>query len=230
MSDGVAARILLVEDEPQMLDICHYILTGAGYTVVGTSDAETALQHVRNQHFDLALCDIMLPHASGLTFCRRIRETTDIPVCFLSAKGSPEERVAGFEAGADDYIVKPFNARELLMRVAVILRRSSQELISNGPLVVTRGSNEVRLDGRRVLVSDAELRLLLVLLEHRGEPVSWRDLVAATWLTESPETGRDMLKTTIRRLRLKLGEPDPPLIVAVRGEGYLMPDLQRAHG
>lgn len=228
MTDAVKARILLVEDEPQMLDICHYILTGAGYQVVGATDAETALQHVRTEHFDLALCDIMLPQASGLSFCRLIRETTDIPVCFLTAKGSPEERVAGFEAGADDYIVKPFNARELLMRVAVILRRSSQDHISNGALVITRGSNAIRVDGRRVLVSDAEMRLLQTLLEHRGEPVSWRDLVAATWLTGSPETGRDMLKTTIHRLRLKLGETEPPLIVAVRGEGYLMPDLRTA--
>lgn len=225
MTEPVKARILLVEDEPQMLDICDYILTGAGYFVVGSPDAETALQHVRAQHFDLALCDIMLPNASGLTLCRRIRDSTDIPVCFLSAKGTPEERVAGFEAGADDYIVKPFNARELLMRVAVILRRNAQGELNNGPLVLTRGSNTVRVGHRRVPVSDAELRLLVTLLEHRGEPVSWRDLVATAWLTEAPETGRDMLKTTIHRLRAKLGDTEPPLIVAVRGEGYLMPDL-----
>lgn len=226
MSEPAKPRILLVEDEPQMLDICHYILDGAGYEVVGAADAETGLQYVRGQHFDLALCDIMLPHASGLTLCRRIRETTDIPVCFLSAKGTAEERVAGFEAGADDYIVKPFNARELLMRVAVILRRTGQEEIGNGPLVVTRGSNTARVGQRRVTLSDPELRLLLTLLEHRGRPVSWRRLVAAAWLTEAPETGRDMLKTSVHRLRGKLGETDPPLIVAVRGEGYLMPDLR----
>lgn len=227
MNPTAKARILLVEDEPQMLDICRYILTNAGYAVVAVRDAESAWKQVPDQHFDLALCDIMLPGASGLTLARRLRETTEIPICFLSAKGTPEERIAGFEAGGEDYIVKPFNARELLMRVAVILRRGSQELIRNGPLVMGRDSNVIAVDGRRVVVSELEGRLLRKLVEHRGESVPWRELVSAVWVTQTPETGRDMLKTTISRLRVKLGETKPPLIVAVRGEGYLMPDLTR---
>ncbi len=231
MSGSVAARILLVEDEPQMLDICEFILTGSGYSVTGVLDAETAERRIRQEHFDLLLCDIMLPGESGLSLCRRVRESTDIPVCFLSAKGTPEERVAGFEAGADEYIVKPFNARELLMRVAVILRHnlpSSQQI--NGPLIMTEGSIAVRVGTRRVNLSDVESRLLAALFAHLGQPVGWQELVAAGWLTSTPETGRDMLKTTIRRLRGKLGPTDPQLIVSVRGEGYLMPDLDDTVG
>lgn len=211
-----------------MLDICRYILSGAGYRVVGVADAEAAVQLLRDQHFDLVLCDIMLPQASGLSLCRTIRTTSDIPVCFLTAKGSPEERVAGFEAGADDYIVKPFNARELLMRVAVILRRGAPDELSNGPLVIARGSTTARVAGRRVLLSEPELRLLTMLLERKGEAVAWQELVRAAWLTDAPETGKDMLKTTVHRLRVKLGETSQPLIVSVRGTGYAMPQLPTA--
>ncbi len=227
MSETATARVLLVEDEPQMLDICSYILTGAGYDVTSVPDAEAAMKQIRAAYFDVAVCDIMLPGASGLTLCRRIRELTDTPVCFLSAKGSAEERVAGFEAGADDYIVKPFNARELLMRVAVILRRTAEPELVNGPYALRPSSNVVKVGTRRVLVSDVDMRILRLLFERRGTPIAWRDLVAEAWLTEAPETGRDMLKTTIHRLRTKLGDVYPSLIVAVRGQGYLMPTLAR---
>lgn len=231
MSDSAEARILLVEDEPQMLDICEYILAGAGYSVVGVADAETANRRLRQEYFDLLLCDIMLPGDSGLELCRRVRESTNIPVCFVSAKGTPEERIAGFEAGADEYIVKPFNARELLMRVAVILRHNlpAHQLV-NGSLVITDDSNIVRVGARKVTLSDVELRLVKSLFANIGQAVSWKDLVATGWLTSAPETGRNMLKTTIRRLRGKLGETDPPLIVSVRGEGYFMPDLRETTG
>ncbi|MDR1808723.1 MAG: response regulator transcription factor [Propionibacteriaceae bacterium] len=221
-------RILVVEDEPQMLDIVEYILSGAGFECVTVADAERAWSRCRAEYFDLVVCDIMLPGASGLTLCRRIRAQAPTPVCFLSAKGSAEERVAGFEAGADDYIVKPFNARELVMRVQAILRRSRsgpEPAVENGALRLLPGANTVILGQRRVLVSDAEMRLLEELARHVGECVAWRDLVAAAWLTEAPETGKEMLKTTIHRLRGKLGDWTPGVIVAIRGRGYLMPRL-----
>jgi len=170
----------------------------------------------------------MLPRSSGLTLCQRIREVSLIPVIFLSALGTAEERVAGFEAGADDYIVKPFNARELLLRTKAVLARyrgnAADEVIDNGPMRLSPRSNTVVIGTRRIQLSDYETRLLVTLARRVGTPVAWRDLVAAVWLTDAPETGKEMLKTTVYRLRGKLG-PNPDLIQAVRGSGYMMPGL-----
>jgi DNA-binding response OmpR family regulator len=212
-----------------MLDIIDYILTGGGYETRLAASAEAAWPLVKAERFDLIVCDIMLPRSSGLSFCRRVRELDQTPVCFLSALGTAEERVAGLEAGADDYIVKPFNARELLMRLQAILRRyhagAAGPAVVNGPLQLWPQSNQAVVGRRRVLVSDSEMRLLRALAAARGRPVAWRELVALAWLTDAPETGQAMLKTAVHRLRAKLGDHSPPLIVAVRGKGYVMPDL-----
>jgi len=177
--------------------------------------------------FDAAILDVMLPRSSGLTLCQRIHEVSLIPVIFLSALGTAEERVAGFEAGADDYIVKPFNARELLLRTKAVLARyrgAADEVIEVGSVRLFPRSNAVIVGTRRVQLSDYETRLLVTLARRLGEPVAWRDLVAAVWLTDAPETGKEMLKTTVYRLRGKLGS-SPDLIQAVRGAGYMMPSV-----
>ena len=221
-------RILIVDDEPQMRDIIEYIFSKADYETRTAPDAETALALVRRESFDAAILDVMLPRASGLTLCQRIHEVSRIPVIFLSALGTAEERVAGFEAGADDYIVKPFNARELLLRTKAVLTRyrgnSTQESIDNGPMRLLPQSHTVVIDNRRIQLSEHETRLLTTLARRLNQPVAWRDLVTAVWLTDAPETGKEMLKTTIHRLRGKLGT-DPDLIQAVRGAGYMMPAL-----
>jgi len=225
----VSDRILIVDDEPQMRTIIEYIFSKAGYETRTAPDAETAWTLVRHEAFDVAILDVMLPRSSGLTLCQRIHEHSSIPVIFLSALGSAEERVAGFEVGADDYIVKPFNARELLLRTNAVLARyrgnAAEEVLVNGPVRIYPRSHAVVIDNRRVLLSEHETRLLATLARRLNEPVMWRELVAVVWLTDAPETGKEMLKTTIYRLRGKLGPGAPDLIQAVRGSGYLMPQL-----
>ena len=221
-------RVLIVDDEPQMRDIIEYIFSKAGYETCTAPDAEIASAMVRRENFDAAILDVMLPRASGLTLCQRIREASRIPVIFLSALGSAEERVAGFEAGADDYIVKPFNARELLLRTRAVLTRyrgnSVEEVIDNGPVRLYPQGHTVIIDNRRIQLSEYETRLLVTLARRLNQPVTWRELVAAVWLTDAPETGKEMLKTAVHRLRGKLGLT-PDLIQAVRGAGYMMPAL-----
>jgi len=225
----VSDRVLIVDDEPQMRTIVEYIFSKAGYETSTAPDAETAWTLVRHEAFDVAILDVMLPRSSGLTLCQRIHEVGSIPVIFLSALGSAEERVAGFEVGADDYIVKPFNARELLLRTNAVLTRyrgsSTEETIVNGGMCLYPQSHTVVIGNRRVQLSEHETRLLATLARRLNEPVMWRELVAAVWLTDAPETGKEMLKTTIHRLRGKLGTTAPDLIHAVRGSGYLMPQL-----
>ena len=217
-------RILIVDDEPQMCDIIEYIFSKAGYETRTAPDGETAWALARRETFDAAILDVMLPRSSGLTLCQKIHEVSRIPVIFLSALGSAEERVAGFEAGADDYIVKPFNARELILRTKAVLARYryfTEEVIEVGSVLLKPQSHTVIIDNRRIQLSEYETRLLTTLARHLDKPVAWRELVAAVWLTDAPETGKEMLKTTIHRLRGKLG-PTPDLIQAVRGSGYMM--------
>jgi len=219
-------RILIVDDEPQMCDIIEYIFSKAGYETRTAPDGETAAALARRETFDAAILDVMLPRSSGLTLCQKIHEVSHIPVIFLSALGSAEERVAGFEAGADDYIVKPFNARELLLRTKAVLARYrgnfTEEVIEVGPVMLKPQSHTVIIDNRRIQLSQYEMRLLATLARSVNRPVAWRDLVAAVWLTDAPETGKEMLKTMIHRLRGKLS-PAPDLIKSVRGAGYMMP-------
>ena len=222
-------RILITDDEPQMCTIIEYIFSKAGYDTRTAPDAETAWTLIRREPFDCAILDVMLPRSSGLTLCQRIQEHSRLPVIFLSALGSAEERVAGFEAGADDYIVKPFNARELLLRTRAVLSRyrsgAVQDVIENGPMHLYPQSHTLVIGNRRIQLSEHETRLLAALARRLNEPVMWRELVATVWLTDAPQTGKEMLKTLIHRLRTKLGPGAPDLIHAVRGSGYLMPTL-----
>ena len=212
-----------------MRDIIDYIFSTAGYETRTAPDAETASGLVRHEAFDAIILDVMLPGCCGLTLCQRVRGHSQVPVIFLSAAGTAEERVAGFEAGADDYIVKPFNARELLLRTRAVLTRcqgnSAEEVIDNGPVRLYPQSHAVVIENRRIRLSEQETRLLTTLARRMNEPVAWRELVAAVWLTDAPETGKEMLKTTVHRLRGKLRPTAPDLIHAVRGSGYRMPRL-----
>ncbi len=226
---GGGNRLLVVDDEPQMLAIIDYILTKAGFETRTAADIETAAGLVRDEAFDCVILDIMVNDASGLTLCQRIRERTGLPVVFLSALGGAEERVAGFEVGADDYIVKPFNSRELVLRIRAVLARyqgrDPEETIENGPVRLLLRSQAVLVGRRRVKVSEYEMRFLVTLARRLGQPVGWRDLVSTVWRTGAPETGKEMLKTLVHRLRGKLGPVGCSLIVAVRGQGYTMPEM-----
>jgi DNA-binding response OmpR family regulator len=214
---------LVVDDEPQMLDIITFALETQGFLSVSAKDAEAAWQLFRGRQFDLVVLDVMLPQSSGLSLCRRIREVSDVPVLLLTAKSGVQDRIAGLEAGADDYVTKPFHPREVALRAEAIVRRSTvapahSEFI-HGPLRVSQEA--ATINGRYLHLSALELRLLRRLASAQGQPVSFRDLLLTGWQIDEGPGGREMLKTALYRVRKALqGEGLPKAIRAVRGVGY----------
>ena len=177
---------------------------------------------------ETVVLDVTLPGASGMQLCERIRSAYDTPVILLTARGEEDDRLRGLIAGADDYITKPFSPRELALRAAAVVRRTRGRLsataqLANGPLVIDPGRRTAHLDGVLLALSDVEFRLLSVLARHTGEVVGWRTILNEVWATTETMGGRDMIKTTVYRLRQQLGPAAERLIVTVRGSGYLMP-------
>ncbi|RQP10746.1 MAG: DNA-binding response regulator [Microbacteriaceae bacterium] len=233
-SEHATPRALVVDDERQMRDIVSFALETQGFTTVEASDAEKAWAACERQAFDVIVLDVMLPRASGITLCRRIRAFSDVPIILLTAKGEAADRVAGLEAGADDYVVKPFHPRELALRAMAIVRRyrdaNAVSRIVNGGLEIDPRTHAVLRDGERLSLTQSEFSLLLALASRLDEEVTWTELLQEVWGTDSLLGGRDMVKTAIYRLRGKLGESSaaPRYIHSVRGLGYRMPRLPPA--
>ena len=223
-----APRALVVDDESQMVSIVSFALETQGFQTVGARSAEAAWRLLEASDFDLVVLDVTLPGASGMQLCERIRSAYDTPVILLTARGEEDDRLRGLIAGADDYITKPFSPRELALRAAAVVRRTRGRLsataqLANGPLVIDPGRRTAHLDGVLLALSDVEFRLLSVLARHTGEVVGWRTILNEVWATTETMGGRDMIKTTVYRLRQQLGPAAERLIVTVRGSGYLMP-------
>ncbi|GAB79112.1 DNA-binding response regulator, OmpR family, contains REC and winged-helix (wHTH) domain [Austwickia chelonae] len=227
---GGAPRALIVDDERQMLSIIEFALETQGFACITATSAERAWSILNTEQVDLIILDVMLPGASGEQLCRRIRTRSDVPVMMLTARGTESDRVGGFLAGADDYITKPFSPRELALRAQAVVRRTRQrhtgELIVNGPLLIDVHAGTASWQGRRLRLSQVEHRLLTVLARHSGSVVGWRDLLNEVWGTGETVGGRDMIKTTVYRLRRQLRFSGDELIVTARGSGYLMPRLE----
>ncbi|MBW3084283.1 Transcriptional regulatory protein WalR [Austwickia sp. TVS 96-490-7B] len=224
-----APHALVVDDERQMLSIVEFALSTQGFTCTTAGNAEQAWAILSIRQVDLVVLDVMLPGASGESLCRRIRSNSDVPVLLLTSRGTENDRVNGFLAGADDYVTKPFSPRELALRAQALVRRTRFrepcETIRNGPLTVDLTGRTASWQGRRLRLSDVEHRLLAVLARHAGSVVSWRDLLNEVWFTGETAGGRDMIKTTVYRLRQHLGSAGEGLIVTARGSGYVMPRL-----
>lgn len=228
-SEGPRPKALVADDERQMVDIVAFALETQGFDTVQALDAETAWQLTQQHDFDILILDVMLPRSSGLTLCRRIRIDSDVPILLLTAKGEAADRVAGLEAGADDYVVKPFHPRELALRAQGMVRRyrdrgdGSRTVL--GDLVIDHRSSTVTRHGQRMPLSQSEFRLLATLASHPDEVLSWSYLLQAVWGTDSLLGGREMVKTAIYRLRSKLEDAptDASYIATVRGRGYRMP-------
>ncbi len=223
-----APRALVVDDESQMVSIVSFALETQGFQTVDVRSAEAAWRLLEASDFDLVVLDVTLPGASGIQLCERIRATHDTPVILLTARGEEDDRLRGLVAGADDYLTKPFSPRELALRAVAVLRRTrgrrlSTAALTNGPLVIDQGRRTAHLDGVLLALSDVEFRLLSVLARHTGEVVGWRTILNEVWATTETMGGRDMIKTTVYRLRQQLGPAAERLIVTVRGSGYLMP-------
>lgn len=217
--------VLVIEDEADVLELVRYHLGKAGFRVLIARDGASGLAKARSDKPDAVVLDLMMPGICGEDVCRELKsseDTASIPVIMLTAKAQPEERVAGLELGADDYVTKPFSPRELVLRVEGVLRRlrtpALGEKLVLGPFELDRGSFEVRLEGEKLDLTAIEFKLIAALMDKRGAPISRADLLRDVWGYRNPIDSRTV-DTHMRRLRAKLG-PYADCLQTLRGEGY----------
>ncbi|MFV0430351.1 MAG: response regulator transcription factor [Arachnia sp.] len=220
------ARILIVEDEPDIALALKVLLTKDGHECHFAGDGPAALRTLHQARPQLVLLDIGLPGMDGWEVLGRIRELTDIPVLLLTAAGRDEDKVRGLRAGADDYLTKPFSNSELLARLSALLRRSGDtewddEVLTYGSVVASPVSHSVTLDGAQVSVTAQEFRLLTTFMRNRGQVLTNGQLLELVW-GDTSGYGGDRVKYAVLRLRKKLGwsETEHSALVAVRGIGY----------
>ena len=223
--NGEARHILVVDDDARLRRLLQRYLTEHGYHVTAAADAAEAQAARRNFAFDLMVLDVMMPGQDGLSLTAELRAETDLPILLLTALGETEDRVKGLSAGADDYLVKPFDPRELLLRIATILRRvapvvQSDQPLRFGPFAYDGASQELRRGEERIHLTDAELSLLQILAEQPGLAITRQELGQRSRISGSDRA----IDTQIARLRRKL-EPDPRrprYLLTKRGEGYVL--------
>jgi two-component system phosphate regulon response regulator PhoB len=216
-------RILVVDDEPPIIQMLSYNLRQAQYEVLVAEDGEQALNLARQQQPDLIILDVMLPKIDGLEVCRILRRECDVPIIMLTARDDEIDRVVGLELGADDYVVKPFSVRELMLRVRALLRRSQRdgpeaEEVSFGRLRLDAGGHRAWVDDEETVLTALELRLLTTLLQRRGRVQTRECLLRDVWGIEADITTRTV-DTHVKRLRQKLG-PAGEYVETLRGVGY----------
>jgi len=230
----MAKRVLIVDDEPRYLRLLDANLRTEGYEVVTAHDGQQAIEVFSAQPIDLILLDIMMPRLDGFGACQRIREFSSVPIIMLTAKGEEQDRVRGLDLGADDYLVKPFSATELLARVRAVLRRA--QLPTEGGQARFFTHENLRFDFARaevwrgeqvVSLSATEYRLLLQFAHNLGKILTSEELLTSVWGPEY-KTDKEILWVSIARLRQKLEEDphNPRHIVTRSGLGYLMPPTE----
>ena len=221
-------KILIVEDDRDIARLIQYNLDKAGYACEAAVTGEAALTHLAKHPVDLIILDVMLPGVDGLEVCRKVKQSTDckhIPVMMLTAKGEEVDRIVGLEIGAEDYVVKPFSPREMVLRVKALLRRASSadsagetKLLQSGGLVVDRDKHAVTVNGKEVSLTAMEFKLLAILMERRGRVQDREKLLNDVWGIDADVYTRT-IDTHVRRLRSKLGKAGD-LIETVIGVGY----------
>jgi DNA-binding response OmpR family regulator len=216
--------VLVVEDEASIASFVALYLKNAGYEVRTAANGTEALSAVGSSQPSLIVLDLMLPDIDGIEICRRIRQTSDVPILMLTARDEDVDKIIGLEVGADDYMTKPFNPRELVARVKSILRRATPdrkeletETIRHGDLFVDAGRREVKVVDEEIQLAPKEFDLLWELLDHRGLVLTRDQLLERVWgYTFAGDTRT--VDVHVRQLRRKLGEASP--IVTVWGVGY----------
>ncbi len=219
--------ILVVDDDENLRRLVAAYLESEGYEVDQVGDADAAFQSVEKHEPDLILLDLMLPGLSGLEVARRVRAKRPVPILMLTARGSEDDVLEGFDAGADDYLVKPFSPKVLVARVRAILRRSGigpqeeERALTVGDISIDRKTREVRVEGREVELTTTEFDLLNVLAEHPGWVYSREELLEAVWGYNYLGDSR-LVDVHIANLRKKIGDDpaDPQFVRTVRGVGY----------
>lgn len=218
-------RILVVDDEEKIRALIKKYAEFEGHKVTEAADGMEAVMICRSQDFDIIVLDIMMPELDGFSTCREIRKTKQTPILMLSARGEEYDRIHGFELGIDDYVVKPFSPRELMLRIDAILRRSGRfagmaedKPVTLGGLTVDFGSRLVYVDGVRVDMSPKELDLLFYMVKNRGRALTRENLINNVWDYDYYGDERT-LDTHIKLLRQDLAEYSR-FIVTLRGVGY----------
>ena len=223
----MAERILVIEDEPQIADLLRRGLIYEGYTVEVSPDGETGLAAARDRPPDLVLLDLMLPGIDGLSVCRRLRAAGNTPILILTAKDAVADRVTGLDAGADDYLVKPFFFDELLARVRALLRRrlaadGAQDTLRFADLMVDPATREVRRGDQRIDLTAREFDVLALLLQHPRQVITRAMLYDRIWGYDFGSES-NIIEVYIRNLRSKLeAGGETRLIQTVRGVGYAL--------
>ena len=227
MTDADRKRLLLVEDDRPLADLVIFHFERAGYAVTRTGDGEEALLLVEEVEPDVIILDWMIEGISGLEVCRRLRRrpaTANIPVVMLTARGEESDRIRGLDTGADDYVTKPFSPRELVARVAAVMRRvrpaAAAEQLGYADIEMDVAAHRVRRGGQPVALGPTEFRLLRHFLENPGRVFSRTRLIDAVWSHDSEIDARTV-DVHVRRLRKALNDGGrPDLIRTVRSAGY----------
>ena len=222
--------ILVIDDDATLLGLLAQHLSRSAYHVMTAISGSSGLQMFYGHHPDLVILDIMMPKMDGWAVCEQIRETSDVPIIMLTAKGAVQDRLRGFRLGVDDYVIKPFNSAELVARVGAILARSRRTLpethttpVVRGEIVIDLAAQRVTRGGQSIHLSPTEFRLLAALAEQPGHTVSPKELLVRVWGREYADDVENV-KRYIHSLREKL-ETDvehPQLILTERGFGYYL--------
>ena len=227
-------KILVVDDEKEIADLVAFYLESENFEVIPCYSADTALGHVGETQFDLAILDIMLPGSSGFEICKKIREKFNYPVIMLTAKDEEIDKIRGLMLGADDYMTKPFRPLELVARVKAQLRRykhynqpqfaegQDSSLLVHGGLVMNVKTHECQLDEKPLVLTPTEFSILKILCQRKGEVVSSEELFHGVWKDEYYSKSNNTITVHIRHLREKMKDSveHPKYIKTVWGVGY----------
>jgi len=218
-----SATILVVDDEPQIRRVMRTTLSAQGYVIVEAADGQEALEKMRSVRPSLVLLDVNMPIMDGLETCRALRAGSDVPIIMLTVRNTEKDKVRALDAGADDYVVKPFGIQELLARIRAALRRAAYDgtnlSISSRDLNIDLGRRLIHVRGKPVHLTPKEFDLLRQLLLHHGRPISHRRLLQAVW---GPDYGdeTEYLRVVVNQLRKKI-EADPAKPKFIRTEPWI---------
>ncbi len=224
LGSGNMPKILVVDDDTDISELIALILKREQMEVIVRNDSSEALELLKNEHFDLILLDIMMPNLSGTELCGKIRDSVNSPIIFISAKNQLIDKMLGYEIGGDDYITKPFDNEELILKVKSHLRISNRinkqnrgDFIKIGDITLNTSSFEVKKSGERVDISTREFELLRYLMENAGQALSKEQIFASVWGSDYGDIGT--VAVNIKSLRDKI-DPDGKYIITIWGYGY----------
>lgn len=225
------SRILVVDDEIEILEIVKVLLESEGFEIVQATSGKEALQKL-NSLIDLVILDVMMPEMPGYKVCLQIRERSNIPILFLTAKTKESDLIMGFSSGGDDYLAKPFSYTELIARVKGLLRRydvykgrtavDNSDYICINDLEINRDINDVKKNGEEILLSDIEYKMLLLMASHRKKIFSAMNLYESVWEEPYYNSSNNTIMVHIRKIREKIEDDpqNPKYIKTVWGKGY----------